>query len=285
MGPELIGMLLLSLVLLASGGDVDRVEVVGGGDQQVEAGADALVVTGGGVTVPPDVTVAGPVHVLGGVVDVQGAVRGDVLLLGGDTTIGADARVTGSVQHLGGDLVLEPGGATRVRDLDVAAARSGPVADIAATLATAAVLGLAGWWWARRRPAAVATVGEAVRRHPVITLAVGALVAVTGLSVLVFMAFTLVLLPVAVLGLVAGAALVAYGVVCLGDLVGRLLPVERPGSATAAGVVLLVVALRALELVPVVGDLAGLGILLTGLGAVLVTYLGLKPFTPVSLVA
>lgn len=239
--------------------------------------------TGGDVTVPADVTVDGPVHVLGGTLDVRGAIRGDVLVLAGSLSLADDARVTGLVQHYGGELVLAPGSETRVTGMDVVATRGGPGQDVASTLIGAALLALLGRWWAGRRPAAVATVGDAVRHHPVVALTVGALVAVTGLSVLVFMAFTLVLLPVTVLGLAAGAALVAYGVIGLGGLVGRLLPVRRAPRATAAGVVLVVVGLRALELLPVVGDLMAIAALLTGLGAALVTYLGLKPFAPVVL--
>lgn len=283
MSLDLIGMLLLSLLLLTSGGDVERVEVLDGGVHQVETATGALVVTGGDVTVPADVTVDGPVHVLGGALDVRGAIGGDVLVLGGSVALADEARVTGSVQHYGGELVLAPDSGTRVTGIDVGATRGGPSRDVASTLSGAALLALLGWWWAGRRPAAVATVGDAVRRHPVVALTVGALVVVTGLSVLVFMAFTLVLLPVTVLGLAAGVALVAYGVIGVGGLVGRLLPVERAAPATAAGVVLVVVGLRVLELVPVVGDLMGLAVLLTGLGAVLVTYLGLKPFAPVVL--
>lgn len=118
-----------------------------------------------------------------------------------------------------------------------------------------------------------------------ITLTVGALVAVTAISVLVFMAFTLVLLPVTFLGLAIGVALVSCGVIGVGGLVGRLLPVKRAALGTAVGVGGVVVGLRVLQLVPVVGDLLALGVLLAGLGAVLVTYLGLRPFTPVALPA
>lgn len=284
MSLDLIGMLLLSLLLLTSGGDVQRVEVLVGPDQQVGSTDAALVVAGGEVTVPADVTVAGPVHVLGGSLTLRGDVGGDVLVLGGSVEVGPKASVTGPVRHVGGELGVDPGAGATVTAPQVGATR-GPAADVASTLGTAAVLALAGGWWARRRPAAVATVGDAVRRHPVITLAVGALVAVTGLSVLVFMAFTLVLLPVTVLGLATGVALVAYGVIGLGGLVGGLLPGDRAAPATAAGVVLVVVGLRGLEIVPVVGDLVGLAVLLTGLGAVLVTHLGLAPFTPVALPA
>jgi hypothetical protein len=45
---------------------------------------------------------------------------------------------------------------------------------------------------------------------------------------------------------------------------------------------LVMVALQLLALVPVIGDLLAAAVLTTGLGAVLVTYFGFKPFTPAS---
>ncbi|MBC7290652.1 MAG: hypothetical protein H5T83_04845 [Actinotalea sp.] len=283
MSPDLIGLLLLSLVLLTSGGDAERVEVLSAGTQEVAA-AGAVVVAGADVVVPAGEAVAGPVHVLDGSLVLDGAVEGDVLVLGGTLELTDDARVAGVVRHYGGEVLAAPQAAVRVEGLDVVAERGGPVQDLASTVVGAVLLGALGAIWARRRPGGVAVVGDALSHHPVVVLTVGALVAVTGISVLVFMAFTLVLLPVTVLGLLAGAVLVGLGAVGLGGLVGRRLPVGGP-AATALGTVLVVVGLRLLGLVPVVGDLVALALLLAGLGAVLVTYLGLRSFSPVALPA
>jgi hypothetical protein len=283
MSLDLVPVLLLSLLLLTSGGDADRVELLTGGTHEVADSSGAVVVTDGDVTVPASVTVDGPVHVLGGVVRVEGDVTGGVVVVGGAVDVAATAQVGGAVRHLGGELALAPGSAARVETPDLAATRRGPVEDVVTTLAGAGLLAAVAAGWTRRRPNAPRTVGDAMRRHPVVVLTVGALVAVTGISVLVFMAFTLVLLPVSVLGLVVGAGLVASGVVGAGELVGRRLPLHGRVRATAAGVVVVVVVVRALGLVPLVGDLLALAVLLAGLGAVLVTYLGLKPFVPVAL--
>lgn len=283
MSLDLVPVLLLSLLLLTSGGEADRVELLTAGTHEVATSARALVVTDGDVTVPESVTVDGPVHVLGGAVRLEGDVTGGVVVLAGALDVAGSAQVGGTVRHLGGEVAAVPGSGVRVEALDVAAAQRGPAEDVLTTLAGAVILAAAGAWWTRRRPGAARTVGDAMRGHPVVVVTVGALVAVTGLSLLVFMAFTLVLLPVTVLGLLVGAGLVAYGVVGAGDLVGRRLPLAGRGRSTAAGVVVVVVGLRLLELVPVVGDLLALGALLAGLGAVLVTYLGLEPFAPVAL--
>ncbi|GAA5121876.1 hypothetical protein [Haloechinothrix salitolerans] len=146
-----------------------------------------------------------------------------------------------------------------------------------------ALLALIGAWLAHRRPRALRNVHTAVRSHPLVSLTVGALVTVTFLALSVFMAFTLVLLPIGLLGLAIGLAAAGYGVVCLGSLVARWLPVRRAAPATALGEVAVMVALQALNAIPVLGTFAAGSLVLTGLGAVVVTYFGLTEFTPVAL--
>lgn len=51
-----------------------------------------------------------------------------------------------------------------------------------------------------------------------------------------------------------------FGVIALGHLVGRRLPIARPGWATAAGVAVVMVLLQALGLIPVLGDLLAIGL-------------------------
>lgn len=136
---------------------------------------------------------------------------------------------------------------------------------------------------ARRRPSMLATAGGAAIRHPLVSVTVGALVTVTFLSLFVFMAFTLILLPVSLLGLAGGVVAVAYGLIVLGYLVGRRMTSWRAGPATAAGTVAVMVSLQLLGEIPLVGDLLLIAVLLAAFGAVLLTYFGLKEFHPVTL--
>ncbi len=97
------------------------------------------------------------------------------------------------------------------------------------------------------------------------------------------MAFTLVLIPVALLGLGVGLLTIAYGILGLGYLVGQRSGIERADVAAAAGVVAVMALLQVFQFVPVVGTLAGGAILLAGLGAVVITCYGLAPFEPPTL--
>jgi len=76
---------------------------------------------------------------------------------------------------------------------------------------------------------------------------------------------------------------IAYGVIAWGYLVGKRLRTPRIGVATGLGVVLVVALTQVLGLIPVVGELITGGLLLAGLGAVVVTYFGVRPFEPVLL--
>lgn len=77
--------------------------------------------------------------------------------------------------------------------------------------------------------------------------------------------------------------MIAYGIIALGYLVGQQLNTSRVGLATGLGVVAVMVLLQVIGVIPILGDLIGGGLLLTGLGAVVLTYFGLQEFEPVSL--
>jgi hypothetical protein len=278
---ETVPLLLVALLLLTAGGDVTRTTVTFDGAS--EAGTDPLVVAGGTVTVPADTTTPGPVYVVNGTLDVQGRVEGDVVQLGGRVVAGPTARIDGTVDAVAGRRTVDPAAQVAVTSVDVSAGPS-PVTRALLFLVQTAVLALAGYLLARRWPTPLATVGEAARHHPVVSLTAGALVSVSAVALLVFMAFTLVLIPVTVLGLLAGVVLAGYGVVALGALLGTRLDrvgLEGP-RATALGVVGVSVLAELLSFVPL-GDVVVLLAATTGVGAVLVTYLGVRPFEPPSI--
>jgi len=85
---------------------------------------------------------------------------------------------------------------------------------------------------------------------------VGSLGATTLLVLLVYMAFTLILLPVAIVGLFAEFLVVLYGQAVFGYLIGRRLPIERDGVATIAGIAAFLLALELFGLVPYLGGIA-----------------------------
>lgn len=283
MNPETLPLLLVA-ILLATAGGAESVTLALGGDRPVAEFGDALVVADGTVTVPAAERVRGDLYVVGGSARVQGTVDGDVVQLDGNLTLGPNATVRGELQALGGRrTVASTASVDGLTVVDPVPREPSPVAGVGIVLTQAVVLGLAGFLLARRYPSLLGTVGTTVTAHPLVSGTVGTLVALTALALVVFMAFTLVLLPVSLLTLVAGLLTVGYGYVALGHVVGGRLPIDREPSATAAGAVVVVVTLAVLDWIPVVGALLAIGVTSVGLGATLLTYFGLQPFEPVSL--
>lgn len=282
---EAIPLLIVVLLLVSVGGaDVERMAVTFQGDHDVETVDDVLVVAGGTATVPADAAVEGDVYAIGGTTRVDGSVEGDVRLLAGNVSIGDDGAVTGTVQRIAGDLSVADGAAVgEVSAFEPSAPPDSPARQVGGFVLQFLVLGVAGWWLARRRPGLLENVGHSVTDHALVSGVVGSLAVATLLVLFVYMAFTLLLIPISVVGLVAMAVVVLYGQLVFGYLLGRRLPIDRVDRATVAGVGTFLLALELLDAVPFAGVAVQFAIVTVGFGAVLNTYFGLQRFEPASI--
>ncbi|SDK58744.1 hypothetical protein [Natronorubrum texcoconense] len=285
MNLELIPLLIIVLLMISAGGvDVETTELVIEGDHEITEHRGALIVGDATVTIPDDETISGPVYVIGGEFQIHGEVEGDVTQLSGSLVVENGGTIDGELQHIGGSEEFADDAAIGERStVEFAPAEPGPIAAYTPVVLTTLFLSLVGAWLSRKRPALLENVGTTARDHPVISLTVGALLSVTFLAVFVFMAFTLVLLPVSIFGLLIGLVTIAYGIIGMGYLAGKRLDTPRVGLATGLGVVGIMMLLQVVGAVPILGDLIAGGLLLIGLGAVVVTYFGLQEFEPVSL--
>lgn len=281
MNLTLLPLLVVALLMAAAEPGVDSVEVVMSGQHAMATDDGATVVADAVVTIPGGVSVAGPVLVIGGELDVVGTVSGDVVQLAGTVRVRPDATITGQLRHIGGTEVVAPGAGIGSRtSLPVTSMQADPTAGLVTWLVGTLLLAGIGASLARRRGRALDNVAGAATHHPVITVTVGLLLALTLVAVFVLMAFTLVLLPVVAIGVVASIAVLAYGIIALGRAVAARIPIVDDRWATAAGIVVVMAGLQVLGVVPLVGDLVALAILLAGLGAVMVTSFGLRHFRP-----
>lgn len=282
MNLELIPLLILALLMISAGGaEVETAELVMEGDHEITDHRGALIVDDATVTVPADAEVSGPVYVIGGEFRVRGSVTGNVTQLSGALVVENGAVIDGQLLHVAGTEQLADDARIGERTtVEVTRAEADPVAAYVPSALMTLVLALAGGWIARKRSGLLNNVGEAAREHAVVSLTVGALLFVTFLAVFVFMAFTLVLIPVSLLGLLLGLLTIAYGIIAWGYLVGERLGTARVDIATGVGVVAVMVFLHVVGFVPVIGELIAVGVLLTGLGAAVVTYFGLSRFEP-----
>lgn len=285
MNLELIPLLIVALLMISAGGaEVETAELMMEGDHEITEHRGALIVGDATVTIPADADVSGPIYVIGGKLHVQGRVTGDVTQLSGALEVADGAIIDGELQHIAGTETLSDGVQIGERTtVEITPAEPDPVAAFVPNILLTSILALAGGWITRRRPGLLDNIGTAAHEHPVVSLTIGALLFVTFLAVFVFMAFTLILIPVSLLGLFVGLLSIGYGILAWGYLVGTQLRISRVDIATSAGVVAVTVFLHGIGFVPVIGELVTIGVLLTGLGAVVVTYFGLDQFEPVAL--
>jgi len=280
---EVLPLLVVAVLLLsASGAEPETMEVVFDGDHDLaDAGSDAVVVGGGTVTVPANASATGPVYVVGGTLLVDGRIRGDVTVLAGNLSVADGGSVTGRVRAVGGNASVADGARVGARTgVEFATGDRSPATQLGFLAMQVLALGGLSALVARRNPTLLRNVGHSVTSHSLVSGVVGALAGLTLLVLFVYMAFTLVLLPVSVAGLLAEFFAVLYGYAAYGYLVGQRLPVDRVDLASGLGTGVFVVANEALGRVPLLGDLVQLVLLVVGFGAVLVTYFGLREFQP-----
>lgn len=287
----------LSLLLTACGADgLYQVTFITDGEHQLTGVYPGdLLMLGGQATLLPDATLQGGLHLVSGQLDLQGQVLGDVTLLGGDLTLGPSARLRGNLNLGGGTYHPAPGSMVegRIHTGSGIALPNLPERDapppggrLLRTLINATLLGLAAAFLTRVFPRGVARVGEAATRHSLVSGSIGLLIGVVGISLLVTMAYTILLIPVSLLGLLVLGLAVIFGWIGLagagGRLAGRVLqhPLS-PATVAFLGTLVFTFLLHLLSAIPFIGGLLGVLVAAVGLGAVALTRFGLQPFIPV----
>ena len=285
MNIETIPLLIIALLMISAGGaGIETTELMIEGEHEITEHDGALIVGDATVTVPADESISGPVYIIGGELQVQGSIEDNVTQLAGILIVESSGSIDGEFQHIGGTKEIAGGALIAEQStFEFTSADPDPVAAYTPIVVMTVVLAIAGAWLSPTHQHLLNTVGSAARNYPVISLSVGTLLAVTFLVLFVFMAFTLVLLPVSIIGLLAGMLVIAYGIIALGYLIGQQIDTSRSGLATALGIVAVMMFLQVIGILPVLGDIIAIGLLLIGLGAVIITYFGLQEFEPVSL--
>jgi hypothetical protein len=282
---EAIPLLIVVLLMVSiGGGEIQEMSVTFRGDNDIDSLADVHVVAGGTTAVPGDATVEGDVYVIGGTAAIDGTVAGDVTLLDGNLSINDGATVTGTLQtYSGSAMVSSDASVGHVSQFEVPTPSSSPAQRVGGFLLQFLVLGAFGWWLVERHPRVVENIGAAITEHALVSGVVGSLGATTLLVLFVYMAFTLILLPVAIVGLFAEFLIILYGQAVFGYLIGTRLPIENDGVATLAGIAVFLLVLEVLGIVPILGGIAQLTVAVVGFGAVLNTYFGLQQFEPITI--
>jgi hypothetical protein len=251
-----------------------------------------LIMTGGELLLEAGSLVTGSVYMLGGALQIDGEVLGDVSSIGGRLAIGPGARIGGDLSvaaqpglspeaSIGGEVNVGAGAAM----LDPGALDRGAENRLLWLVPEALLVAVLAFLAVRFLPRPVARVSRAATSYPLAAGAMGILVGIVAPALLVMMAFTIILIPLTVLGLLLLLLVVAYGWVALGLAAGRWITRRAkrslPLPTTAfVGTLLFMLAVNAAAFLPLIGGLIGLLAATVGLGAVMLTRLGTSEFIP-----
>ena len=266
--------LLLLAVVAILGGCTQRgiggITVVTEGSHSIETGSrvlGAVAVGSGSLTVEDGAAIEGDVYVGDGVLTVAGSVSGNITAIGGSVRLAPTGHVRGRVQIGAAGALVEAvgsrvdGGVERGVALpEAAGAPRRPLEDAAWTIARSAVLVVLLAAIRQLARGRVAVAGRYLSQMPAASAAYGFLVALVGVSLFVLMAFTIILIPVSLAGLVALGLGAAIGLAAVLDAVAR-----RVGTIAASGA--FIVTASILPSLPGVGAILMIGSLVTALGA------------------
>jgi hypothetical protein len=293
--------LIVTMALLLLGGcgedGVFSGSLVLGGDLQIEPGlvetADVLLADGT-VTIAEGATLRGDLYQMLGTLTINGTVDGNVLLYSGTLVVGPQARITGDLQLSSGEIWGDPEQA------------------VAGTIVRGPQSGVFGPEWLQRSfarqllwiaaqtsglsllaalmslvfPRSLERVRLAIREYPAVCGAMGLLVLIVGLALVVQMLFTVLLIPLSLLGVVLLLVAAGLGWMGFGVLSGRWLAHcfawNWPDALVAGiGTLVFVFAINLLALIPGIGPLLAIGSAVVGIGAVFQTRFGLRRFQAV----
>ena len=212
------------------------------------------------------------VHVLGGDLVVAGDVAGDITVIGGRLQLEPTAMIRGDVSvSAGGVLNMADGASVQgslneglAVGLDVDLGVSDPVSFLLQFFVLAVAIGAVRQLAPRRTRMVGAWVGDL----PAASTAYGFLLGLVGVSLAVFMAFTIILAPVALILLIALGLGGLLGLAGVGAEIDDRIARRQRRWRLGLGSIICAATLSVAPLVPVVGPLATIVLMTAALGAV-----------------
>jgi hypothetical protein len=253
-----------------------------------------MIIVRGAVSMDQGTELPGSIYMLGGELQMNGEIHRDLSLIGGQASLGPQAIVGGNLNVAGGSVEISPDarviGALREStelslDAETLFPRRDPHNRLIWLLPQTLGIAILGYVITRFFPRQVARVGKAASEHPLIAGAVGLLCGLVLPALLVLMAFTVILIPVTIIGLIFMGLILVYGWIGAGSAVGNWLKFRirkelSSKQTTFWGTLIFILALQILGFVPLIGPTLALIATLISTGAVLITRFGSYAFVP-----
>jgi hypothetical protein len=285
---------------------VDSVVLFGCG-ARIQSGARVqkdVVSFGGDVVIEKDVHITGDVVVFGGNVDIAGQVGHRVTLFGGNLVLESTAVVQSDVDINGGFIDQKEGSVVQGRIVRGQPFNTGRVGAVPPVILPSAigggiVSGVAGLVFGIIRsivyalalaalgaltvvfmPAQTLQVSDTAQKSAMESMGVGCLTVFVALTLGVLLIITLCGIPFGILVLLSLVVAWMFGWIALGRLTGQKLleAIKVREILPIVAVVVGVIVLTIVSYVPLIGWLIGLFLGLLGIGAVVLTRFGTRPY-------
>ncbi|MFP3855294.1 MAG: hypothetical protein ACLFWD_13480 [Anaerolineales bacterium] len=303
----LVMVISLALPLTAFAQDGQDGRVIFGGNFTLELGETMngdLAVFGGSVVLEEGSVLDGALVVMGGNAVVAGRVTGDVATMGGNIDLLQSSVVQGNIFTLGGNLDVDLGadvqGDVISEDgFDVPfSPRIGPMlrpvipnirmdfSPLATilwfgfrTLLLAALAVMVVMFW----PLAAERTAQAIVSNPLATGGLGLLTFLVSPIVLIMLTITILLIPVSLIALIVLIVASVFGWIAVGLEVGHRLAASlkwemHPAASAGLGTLLLTFVVGGIGMIPCIGWIAPFIVASLGLGGVILTRFGSKPY-------
>jgi hypothetical protein len=262
---------------------------------------DDLLIMGGNVILEKGSTVNGTVILLGGNIRAAGTVTGEMVVLGGAVDLADSFILDGNLSTAGATVNRAPGAQIRgeyytengrpnvftfpgIIQLDNLRNQNQPWLGVAGFFLRLFFWVLVAMLLAMFIPNNLTRVSQTAFAEPVAATGIGFLTLIVAPIVIILLAITICLIPVALLVSFVLAVAWAFGLIALGFEVGRRISASsnrpwHPALVAGLGTLLLMLVLNGLEaVIPCVGWIPKVLIGLFALGAVLLTQFGAKPY-------
>jgi hypothetical protein len=280
-------------------------DVVIGNNYTLESGKtlnNDLFILGGSVNLMSGSTINGNVVLLGGSVQAAGRINGNVTVLGGTITLASTFVLQGNLTSAGTVINRDPGaqitgqittgenlqyivipGGTHIPNLN---SNVDPFFRVVGFFLGLFLWALVAMLVAMFIPTHLTRTSQTAFSQPLISGGLGLLTVIIMPIILVLLAITICLIPVSLIGALILLIAWAFGLIAFGLELGRrvsgIFKQEwHPAISAGVGTLLLMTVLSGLgAIIPCIGWIPEFLVGLLGLGAVLLTQFGMKPYNP-----
>ncbi len=278
--------------------------VVIGNSYTLESGEtlnDDLFILGGSVNLMSGSTINGSVILIGGSVQAGGTVNGDFTVLSGSLNLAATFILKGNLTTAGTVVDRDPGAQIKGQintnantptiilpggvHIPTLTSNIDPVFKVVGFFLRLFLWALAAMLAAMFIPTHMMRISQTALSQPLISGGLGLLTAIIMPILLVLLAITICLIPITLIGAILLVLAWMFGLVSLGLEIGKRISSAfkqewHPAIAAGLGTLLLMTILSGLEaIIPCIGWIPKALVGLWGLGAVLLTQFGTKPYT------